>query len=490
MSPHERDAIARAADIVRQLDLIRRRNRLKHEYGAPWNGVVGPYAWQQRFHDLGIDHQERCILGGNRSGKTRTAAAEVAIHLTGRYPSWWKGKRFSGPVNVWVAADTNQNCRDVTQLALLGKISDPNEIGTGWIPYDCFSTKDIAIRQCGINDVVDFVPVRHVSGRDSLLAQKSYEQGVAKFQGTSQEVLWPDEEPPGPIYSEMNTRRLDCDGIIMMTRTPLYGMSEVVKHFMDGGNGITTVQATWDDAPHLDEKAKAQLLASYPEHERDTRSQGVPMMGTGAVFPVKDEEITCDPFELPGHFRYLAGIDFGYDHPAAGVWGAYDADNDVWYLYDCYRERQQTNDYHIERIRGKGDWIPVAWPHDGMMKDRNSGKPLYAYYRSKGVKMLHLSARYIDDQGSSQGIEQAVQEMLDRLQTGRLKVFKNTMQAWLEEKRMYHRENAQIVPIADDLMSATRYLIMMRRYARPRSRIEMPAAQQDYDPLAAFSSGG
>ena len=56
-------------------------------------------------------------------------------------------------------------------------------------------------------------------------------------------------------------------------------------------------------------------------------------------------------------------------------------------------------------------------------------------------------------------------DMLDRMQTGRLKVFSH-LADWLEEFRMYHREEGRIVKLIDDLMSATRYAMMMRRFAK------------------------
>ena len=56
-------------------------------------------------------------------------------------------------------------------------------------------------------------------------------------------------------------------------------------------------------------------------------------------------------------------------------------------------------------------------------------------------------------------------EMLDRMHTGRLKVFKH-LEEWLSEFRLYHRKDGLIVKVHDDLMSATRIALMMRRFAR------------------------
>ena len=59
--------------------------------------------------------------------------------------------------------------------------------------------------------------------------------------------------------------------------------------------------------------------------------------------------------------------------------------------------------------------------------------------------------------------------MLDRMKTGRLKVF-NHLLDWLEEFRLYHRKDGRVVKEGDDLMSATRYAVMMLRYARTETQ--------------------
>ena len=54
--------------------------------------------------------------------------------------------------------------------------------------------------------------------------------------------------------------------------------------------------------------------------------------------------------------------------------------------------------------------------------------------------------------------------MLDRMQTGRFKVFE-TVGDFFEEFRLYHRKDGKIVKERDDLISATRYALMMKRFA-------------------------
>ncbi len=93
-----------------------------------------PYSKQREFIDAGHDYPERCFMAGNQLGKSFTGAAEVAFHLTGRYPGTkgypadgkyggeWKGKRFYEPVVFWIGGETNETVTKTTQRILCGRI--------------------------------------------------------------------------------------------------------------------------------------------------------------------------------------------------------------------------------------------------------------------------------------------------------------------------------------------------------------------------------
>ena len=456
----------------------------------------GPYSWQVNFHQMGADSPERAIIAANQTGKTRSAAAEVAIHMTGLYPDWWKGRRFKEAPETICAGQTNEDVRDIQQLALFGRINERKQPdGTGWVPLDCIA--HVGFRQCGVQNVIDTVHVKHASGKTSTCTMKSYEQGWEKFQGRICDLIWLDEEPDHMrLFTECQTRVLVRNGLILFTATPLKGMSDIVRHFMDGIAGVNYVTATWEDAAHLSTADREAKAARYPAHERDTRTKGIPMMGTGLVYPVPDELILCERFEIPDYYRRICGIDFGIDHPAAAAWICHDPDSDIMYLYDCYAEKGQTPAYHAQAIMGRGKWIPVAWPHDGMARDKGSGVPLAHQYRDRGVNILGEPASWDADLQSSRGYraqsrEAGAVELLERMHTGRFKVFDVPQNKhFLDEIRMLHRKDGQIVPTHDDVESAVRYAIMMIRCAVMEDDMNrLPTRQKnDYDPLAAFSS--
>lgn len=429
------------------------RNRLKS---------YRPYSKQSDFHAAGAKYRERLLMAGNQLGKTIAGSMEGAMHATGRYPAWWRGRVFTNPTNGWAAGVTGETTRDAVQRLLFGR---PGEIGTGAVPFDCIKDKSSAR---GIPDLLDTVWIKHTSGGISSIGLKSYEKGREKWQAETLDWVWFDEEPPADIYTEGLTRTNATGGCVWMTFTPLLGMSEVVKRFlMEKSDDRNVTTMTIEEAEHYTPEERARIIASYPEHEREARTKGIPVLGSGRVFPVTEESIRENALVLPDIWTRIAGLDIGgQDHPTAVVWMAHDRDADVVHVYDCYRKNNKDNASiitHAAAIRAKGEYIPVAWPHDALQHDKGgSCEQIAQQYRDQHVKMLPERATFLD--GTS-GVEAGIEMMLTRMQTGRLKVAAH-LNDWWEEFRLYHRKDGLIVKEGDDLMAATRYGLMMLRYAR------------------------
>jgi hypothetical protein len=234
------------------------------------------------------------------------------------------------------------------------------------------------------------------------------------------------------------------------------------------GPGRYLVLAGWGDCPHLDEKTKRELLLSTPKHLRLARSMGLPVLGSGMVFgQVPEKDITIAPIPIPDHWVQLAGLDFGWDHPFAAVRIAWDRDTDTIYVTRDFRQRELAPIAARVALSGWDlDWLPWAWPHDGLQHDKGSGEELANQYRANGFRMMDERATFPD---GGNGLEAGISEMLDRMLTGRWKVF-STCPLFLEEFRMYHRRDGIIQKVRDDVLSASRYACMMKRYGRVRPR--------------------
>jgi len=436
--------------------LAEKRRREKGKKLFTYYPDTGPlrrelYPKHMEFFEAGAKFRERLFMAANRVGKTEGAGGyEMAIHLTGLYPAWWKGRRFNRPIKARASGDTSKTVRDIVQEKLMGPITD---IGTGLIPSECIVSTSA---KAGVSNAFDTVFVKHASGGVSKLQFKSYDQGRESFQGEEIDVDWLDEEPPIDIYIECLLRTMTNNGLVMLTFTPLQGMSETVMAFLPGGqiqeneNGLKHVTtATWDDVPHLSEKVKKELWDSIPPFQRDARSKGVPQLGAGAIYQVPESDFIVDPFEIPNHWPRVFGKDVGWNRTAA-IWGAIDKENDIVYLYSEHYRGQAEPSIHAESIKARGAWIPGVLDPASRGRSQSDGKQLYQLYVDLGL----------DLEFASNAVEAGIYEVWQRLSTGRLKVFSN-LSNWRYEFRLYRRdEKGRIVKENDHLMDSTRYLIM------------------------------
>jgi phage terminase large subunit-like protein len=443
-----------------QLDELERRLAAEAERRVAENKLehYDPYAKQKAFHDAGATYRERLLIAANQSGKTYAGGMEAAIHSTGLYPEDWKGRRFDRATIGWAAGDRNDTVRDTVQRILVGR---PQQIGTGAIPKDAIV--DLVSAQ-GTPDLLDSIKVRHVSGGISVIGLKSYQRGRESFQGETLDYVWFDEEPPADIFSEGLTRTNINRGPVWITFTPLLGMSEVVRRFLtekSPDRSVTTM--TLDDVDHYTAEEKAAIAASYPAHEREARTKGIPTLGSGRIFPVPEETLAIEHREFPTHWPRIGGMDFGWDHPFAAVELVWDRDTDTVFVSKTYRIAQTTPVIHAAALKAWGKEIPWAWPRDGRRETlEGAGKPLANQYQAQGLYMLFDHAQFDD---GSVSVEAGIQDMLIRMEGGRFKVFKH-LNDWWDEFRLYHRKDGKVVKEYDDLMSATRYAVMMLRYAR------------------------
>ena len=454
------DGVASALSAVRVLAEDAARNKLFGMY--PDSGPLrrGLYRQHMAFFNLGAKCRTRCFMAANRTGKTEGGGGfEVALHLTGLYPEWWTGFRFSKPVDAWAAGDTKETVRDIVQAKLLGTREAP---GTGLVPHDAILRT--MLRQNG-NGAVDYVSIRHVSGGESRLGFKSYDQGREAFQGTEKDIVWLDEEANSGVRSECAMRLGTTGGLLIETFTPLRGITEIVQRYMsndDGdvlgldadrvlvrGDDIGMVMAGWDDVPHLSASEKARMLAECEPHLRESRSKGIPSLGSGAIYPVPLDDVLVDPFEIPPHWPRVYGLDVGWNRTAA-VWLAHDRDTDTVYAYAEHYRGQAEPEVHAAAIRARGEWIPGEIDPASRGRGQADGSRLFDLYSAHGLRLVN----------AVNTVEAGILEVYSRLSTGRLKFFR-TLQSATSEYRIYRRdEKGRIVKANDHAMDALRYGIM------------------------------
>jgi len=415
------------------------------------------------FLNAGAHYRERVVFGGNRTGKSYLGGYETSLHLTGEYPPWWRGKRFSRGITSIACGKDGKIVRDSVQRILLGK---REAFGTGFIPGDKLD-RDKCTMSRAASGLYDEVPVRHVSGDWSVVRFKSYDMGREAFEATELDWVWEDEEAPIDIHKENLMRTMTTHGAVINTFTPLKGETPLVRDLLERtrDGSVYQLRIWWDDCPHITREMIDGMLTRYKKHEIRARRYGEPQLGAGAIYTIDDEELVIRPIPLPDYWPRAFGLDFGWTHPTAAVWGAWDRESDTVYLYSEHRRAKTELAVHAAAIKARGDWITGVSETQGT--NLADGKKLFDLYKKDYGLRLKKATKGPDT------VEAGIQEVQARLARGGLKVF-DTLPMWREEYRAYHRkENGQIDKVFDDLMDATRYLLTGLRYAKTRAELAM-----------------
>jgi len=247
-------------------------------------------------------------------------------------------------------------------------------------------------------------------------------------------------------------------------------------------SGKFIVNAGWRHVPHLTEAMMAEELARIQPFQRKARSEGIPSLGAGAIYPVPEEAFLCDPFQIPDHFVQCYALDVGWNRTAA-LWAAHDLETDIVYLYSEHYRGEAEPPIHAAAIRARGTWIPGVIDPAARGRGQRDGQRLLKDYNDLGLDTLVEAEN---------ALEAGIYEVWTRLSTQRMMVFR-TLANWLAEQRFYQRDEKGRVKDgqADHLMDCTRYICLSglkRAIVRPPSLWRVGGVANsftsDYDPLA------
>ena len=318
------------------------------------------------------DFRELAFIAPNRSGKSEAGAFIIACLATGEYPDWWEGKRFplEEPLEILVLGKTNTAVRDVAQKKLVGTLFDP---GTGMIPKEYIHDMR---KKPGNPDALLDLYVKNKAGTINHIQFLSYEVDDDVVMGRELHAAWFDEEClKQKLYNETLMRTMTTKGFVFTTFTPLDGFTEGIQRFIptlqfpkdgvvrdenDKETGRYVTHCGWKDAPHLTEEDKVDIARRYTGAELIARTEGIPTIGAGQVYPYTREQITCEPFKIPDWWPRAYGLDFGW-HGEAVVWGAQDPDTGDIYIYSEYYAAQKPSALKISEILEKMDRIGGKW---------------------------------------------------------------------------------------------------------------------------------
>ncbi len=430
---------------------------------------------QLAFHQC--EKKNRWVFGGNRSGKTECGAVEVIYFARGCHPY----RKIKGATSGWVVSLSTQVQRDVAQSKIL------NYINPDWI-------EDVVMlsgRKDNIaNGIIDYILVKNVFGSLSKIGFKSCDQGREKFQGTSLDYVWFDEEPPYDIYSECRMRVLDKDGDIFATMTPLKGMTFVydeiyLNKFNDENIWYEFMQ--WDDNPFISEKAKNAMKKSLSEQELKSRQYGEFLDVGGRVYPEFDENVNViEPFAIPYEWQDKLSIDPGLKNPLSCHWYAVDYDGNIYVVAEHY-DKEKDIGYHSEAIHRISDELHWHRNSNGMIEaliDSAANQTTLASVRS--VADLFYDHNILVNTNVNKDVFSGIQRVKSYLKNslGESKLFIfNTCKNMIREMKAYRWGNGDSpVKVDDHSMDELRYYIMSRPENK-RPKEEMSIIQKEKERL-------
>ena len=435
-----------------------------------------PFEHQLKFFGTHLA-ERRGILAANRIGKTVSTCYETAMHLTGIYPDWWVGKRFDKPITAMVAGEGWSQVAMVLQNELIGtqdvKIRDA--IGTGAIPKHLIKLE--TMRSDGANCLG--VEVKHKTGSFSYLLFANYTQEVRQMQGFKLNLAVFDEQPPDDFFSEIVTRTATTQGQVLCSFTPLKGLNGLVSKFWHQEEGYEHIRVSWDDVPEYDpwgepfllKSTRLQLERDYLPHERDARRNGVPVMGKGAVFQIRNwPTYKAGEFDFrntPGMHRIIA-LDLGLVN-----------DKTVITLMYWMPNEQEAWLHHQIVVKGTEEANPINYINH-MMRPEVFGTPIVlpadagtpGRYTMNSMSIRQLFEQYElnvhpdaimnppDDQGRKNNHKSfGINMMRQMLEMGTLHVNENCVH-FLKEAQNYYVDQHGRFSDPDDCIDSARYALL------------------------------
>lgn len=445
---------------IRAIELEQKK-RAENDFLARYNTGRIRHKKQIAFHKC--RKRNRWVFGGNRSGKTECGAAEAVWLARGTHPY----RKNRPNVFGWVVSLTAQVQRDVAQSKIL------HYLRPDWI--------DDIVMVSGRKDspasgVIDQIRVKNVFGGISVIGFKSCDQGRERFQGSSLDFVWFDEEPPKDIYEECRMRVADREGDIFGTMTPLKGLTFVYEEIYLNPRSDPEIWyefMEWADNPFLPKKEISLLEATMDETVKQARRYGRFCTREGLIYPEFDESVhVVDPFPVPPEWQDTISIDPGLKNPLSAHWYAVDYDGNVYVVAEHYAAGMDV-DSHADAIFGISERI--GWKKDAKgrlsalidpaaeAKTLASARSVSELFYERGIL---VNPRVNKDVFS--GIAQVKSYLSRKNDMPGLYIFRNCVNMIREFKGYFWGSGESPVKTDDHAMDELRYYLMTKpRPARP-----------------------
>ncbi len=442
---------------LKRLRLIEKEmvKRDKCDYLKKYNCGKVIHQKQINFHKCNC--KNRWVFGGNRTGKTECGAVEVVYLARGIHPF-----KENKPCDGWVVSLSKQVQRDVAQSKIL------HYLRPDWIDKIVVSSGS---QDSPESSVIDFILVKNVFGSLSKIGFKSCDQGREKFQGSSLDYVWFDEEPPSEIYQECRMRVLDRCGQVFGTMTPLKGLTWVYNHiYLNEFNDpeVWYEEIEWADNPFLNKKEIEALTLSLSEEELESRRYGKFIQAGGMVYPEFNPQVhVIEPFEIPFDWQDNISIDPGLKNPLSAHWYAVDFDGNVYVVAEHFQAGVEVSEHarKIKEICRKLNWkvlsngmITALIDSAAQQRTLASSKSVVDLFYNEGIL---VNPKVNKDLFS--GISVVKRYLKDGEGKAHLFIFKNCVNLISELKSYWWGNDDAPIKRDDHCLDELRYYLMSRQ---------------------------
>lgn len=447
--------------IERFLKMSKQEGTLDKYFVEGSNLSIDNYPKYKDFVELGKKYKVRLVTAGNRCGKTTLALLEAVYHCLGRYPSWWNGHKFDKNqkfFNCWIVSDSWDTSSQIVQSMLFFE-KEGADFGTGMIPGSRIlkTSKLSAIANCW-----SVVEIRRDNGGVAVIKFKSSKAGRKMFQGATADLIVMDEEPPLDVYQECMLRLMTSRGFMILAFTPLEGMTEMIKSFEDGNKDPalrrTYIRVCWDDCPHITEEQKEEMMAQIPPYLLQARKYGIPVLGSGRIYPFSRDQIEIEGFDIPDYWYSWYALDVGFMTSACVIFAQDPSTGMVYAIDELYVSENSSVEFG-DKVREKTLGLYGCVDTGANSRSQRDGQTI----RNDLVQHCGLSLT-----NALKDVDLGIGTVYDMFRLNKLKVFSKCKNL-LEEIDVYQRDDkGRIVKKFDHACDALRYGIRtMERVKKP-----------------------
>lgn len=420
---------------------------------------IDKYPMYKQFIELSHQYKVKLIMAGNRCGKTTIVLLEMCFHLLNYYPDWWTGKRWDEKIGknfvVWVVSDTWQTSAKIVQEILFFE-KEGAEFGTGMLPGNMIISKK---RVSSVDNCWSVVRVKRHGGGIGTIEFKPSSAGRDVFQGTTIDLIVMDEEPPYLVYYECMARLMTAGGHMMLSFTPLKGYTEMIKNFENSKNNPdlrrAMVRIAWDNCPHITKEMIDEMMAQYPKWQIQARRYGLPILGSGAIYPFEEEKFAIESFNIPDHWDVWYALDVGW-RTTAIIFMAQDPATEICYVFDEIYVHEKQPDEYIPLIKERGIFFRGCVDPASVGRGQRDGIAIRKDLIDGGLELVN----------AKNAVESGLSNVNMAISADKLKIFKKCVNL-LEEIKVYRRdEKGEVVKEKDHACDAMRYAYMTRETAK------------------------